>query len=76
MFVTDKKIAEIADDLQSAFEVGSLHSHSSINAIAAHASVELSDNGLPTRQSLCLVVAKVALATWIETMIQTKATLA
>lgn len=76
MFVTDQKIAEIADNMQSAFEVGSLHSHSSINTIAEHAADELADNGLPTRPSLCLVVAKVALAAWIETTIQTKAALA
>lgn len=75
MFVTDKKIAEIADNLQSAFEVGSLHSQSSISKIAAHAADELADSGLPTRRSLCLVVAKVALATWTETTIQTKAAL-
>lgn len=76
MFVKDEKIAEIADNLQSAFEVGSLHSQSKISEIARHAADELADNGLPTRRSLCLVVAKVALATWIETTIQTKATLA
>ena len=75
MFVTDQKIAEMADNLQSAFEVGSLHSQSSIREIAAHAADELADNGLPTRKSLCFVVAKVALATWTETTIQTKAAL-
>ena len=75
MFVTDKKISEIADNLQSAFEVGSLHSQSSISEIAAHAADELADNGLPTRKSLCLVVAKIALAHWIETIMQTKAAL-
>ena len=76
MLVTDKKIAEIASNLQSEFEVGSLHSHSSISEIASHAADELADNGLPTRRSLCLVVAKVALATWIETIMQTKSELA
>lgn len=76
MFVTDQKIAEIADNLQNAFEVGPLHSQSSISEIAAHAADELADNGLPTRRSLCLVVAKVALATWIEKTVQTKAALA
>jgi len=73
MFVTDEKIAEIADNLQSAFEVGSLHSQSSIREIAAHAAEELADNGLPTRKSLCFVVAKVALMNWIEMTMQTKA---
>jgi len=75
MFVTDDKIAEIADNLQSAFEIGLLHSQSKISEIARHAADELADNGLPTRRSLCLVVAKVALATWAEATIQTKATL-
>ena len=76
MFVTDQTIAEIADNLQSAFEVGSLHSRSSISEIANHAADELADAGLPTRRSLCLVVAKVALMTWTETTLQTKAALA
>jgi hypothetical protein len=72
MFVTDQKIAEVADEMQSLFEVGSLHSQSKIGVIARHAEEALADNGLPTRKSLCLVVAKVALMTWHETIHQTK----
>lgn len=72
MFVTDQKIAEVADEMQSLFEVGQLHSQSKIGIIARHAREALADNGLPTRKSLCLVVAKVALMTWQETIHQTK----
>ena len=76
MFVTDQKIAEVADDLQCHFEVGDLHTRSSVKAIAWKAKEELAEHGLPTRQSLCFVVAKVALATWHETVHQVKVELA
>lgn len=66
MFVTDQTIAEVADAMQSDFEVGSLHSQSSIGAIARRAQEELADRGLPTRKSLCFTVAKAALMTWQE----------
>lgn len=72
MFVTDQIIAEVADEMQSNFEVGSLHSQSSIGAIARVAQEQLADRGLPTRKSLCFVVAKVALNTWHETIHQVK----
>tara|TARA_R110000787_G_C13205475_1_gene424524 strand:+ start:409 stop:639 length:231 start_codon:yes stop_codon:yes gene_type:complete len=76
MFVTDKIIANVADEMQSTFEGGTLHSRSKIGEIARHAKEALADNGLPTRQSLCFVVAKVALMTWQETVHGTKAQLA
>ena len=75
MFVTDQKIAEIADEMQSLFEVGDLHTQSSAKAIAWKAKEALADNGFPTRQSLCFVVAKAALMTWQETVHQTKVSL-
>ena len=76
MFVTDKIISEVADGMLNNFESGSLHSRSSIREIASHAKEELADRGLPTRKSLCFVVAKVALMTWHETIHETKVQLA
>ena len=72
MYVTNEKIAEIADNMQPYFEL-SLHSESSLREISAVAAEELANNGLPTRKSLCIVVAKVALNTWIERIMQRKA---
>ena len=76
MFITDQIIANVADEMQSTFEGGTLHSRSKIGVIARHAKEALADNGLPTRQSLCFVVAKVALMTWDETIHDTKCQLA
>lgn len=70
MFITDDKITEIAQEMQSRFEFD-LHSQSSIKKIARVAQEELADRGLPTRKSLCFVVAKNALAIWQETIHQT-----
>lgn len=75
MFVTNAKIAKVAEQMQPLFEIGSLHSRSRIGEIARHAADELADAGLPTRRSLCFTVANVALATWQETIAQTRATL-
>tara|TARA_R110002072_G_scaffold90873_1_gene203107 strand:+ start:566 stop:796 length:231 start_codon:yes stop_codon:yes gene_type:complete len=72
MFVTDQIIAEVADEMQNLFEVGDLHTRSSVKSIAWKAKDALADNGLPTRLSLCFVVAKTALMTWQETVHQTK----
>ena len=72
MFVTDKTISEIADDLQIQFEHGDLHSRSSVHQVARAAIEELADRQLPTRKSLAVVIAKVALATFHETIFQTK----
>ena len=75
MYVKPNQIAEIADNMQPLFESGPLHSRSRIGEIARHAAEELADAGLPTRRSLCFVVAKVALATWQETITQARVTL-
>tara|TARA_R110000787_G_scaffold240905_1_gene347114 strand:+ start:566 stop:796 length:231 start_codon:yes stop_codon:yes gene_type:complete len=72
MFVTNKTILEIAENLQSEFEHGDLHSQSSINEIAKLAQNELLERQLPTRKSLAFVVAKNALNLWHETVFQTK----
>jgi len=72
MFVTDEKIAEVAEDLLPLFEVGDLHSRTKVGKIAIHAKEALQEHGLPTRFSLCCVVAKVALTTWQEQILKTK----
>jgi|TARA_R110000824_G_scaffold18671_1_gene73536 hypothetical protein len=71
MFVTNKIISEIAEDLQSEFEHGDLHSQSSISEIAQVVQNELLERQLPTRKSLAFVVAKNALNLWHETILQT-----
>ncbi len=71
-FVTEQVINDIADELQSSFECGSLHSKSSIPEIGFRARDELADRGLPTRPSLCIVIAKIALMTWRESIHQVK----
>tara|TARA_R110002072_G_scaffold61583_1_gene154873 strand:+ start:196 stop:426 length:231 start_codon:yes stop_codon:yes gene_type:complete len=76
MFVTDKIISEIAEDLQSEFQDGALHSQSSISEIAQVVQNELLERQLPTRKSLAIVIAKNALNLWHETILQTKEKLA
>jgi len=72
MFVSNDTLAEIADDMQSVFET-ILHSQSSIREIADVAQEALADRGLPTRRSLAIVVAKMALMRWHATIEVTKA---
>jgi len=72
MFVSDEIVSEIADDMQSSFEHGDLFSQSPIHVIARTAREHLADRGLPTRKSLSFVIAKLALATFQETIHQTK----
>jgi len=72
MFVTDATIQEIACDMQTDFEIGSLHSQSTINQIARLALEQLADRNLPQRKSLAFVIAKNALMQWQETIHQTK----
>jgi|TARA_R110000851_G_scaffold151192_2_gene292294 hypothetical protein len=73
MFVDDKIIAEIAEDLQADFEIGELHSHSNVQQVARFAQQELADRHLPTRKSLAIVIAKVAMTLWQETILATVA---
>ncbi len=72
MFVTDKKVAEIAEEILPHFEAGDLHSQSRTSEIARHAKEALAENGLPTRWSLCCTVAKVAQTAWREEIIKCK----
>jgi|TARA_R110000824_G_scaffold109107_1_gene256519 hypothetical protein len=76
MFVTNKIISEIAQDLQTDFENGDLHTKSNIHQIAKLVQSELADRQLPTRKSLAIVIAKISLTLWHETVFQTKKTLA
>ena len=64
MFVSHETICDIADDMQSSFEF-SLHSQSSMNEIARVAREHLQERGLPTRASLCRVIAQVARVQWL-----------
>ena len=61
MFVNDKIIAEIAE----------LHSQSNVQQVARFAQQELADRHLPTRKSLAIVIAKVAMTLWQETILAT-----
>ncbi len=60
VFVSEDTINEIADDMQSAFHF-TLHSQSTIAEIVPEAEEQLAARGLPTRASLCVVIAKRAL---------------
>lgn len=66
MFVTDEKISEVAEDLMPIFRHGDLHSQTRLGKVAIHAKEALQDHGLPTRSSLCFVVAKIAMIFWRE----------
>jgi hypothetical protein len=72
MFVTQNQIEEIAEDMHRNTFGFSLFSQSSIKEIANVAQERLADRGLPTRRSLAIVIAKLALALWHETILQTK----
>ena len=71
MFVSDETINEIASDMQSLFEFA-LPSQSSVSEIARAAREELADRGLPTRKSLAVVIAKVALMKGQSTVFEAK----
>jgi len=72
MFVTDEKISEVAEDLMPIFRHGDLHSQTRLGEVAIHAKEALQDHGLPTRSSLCFVVAKVAMMFWQEEILKVK----
>ena len=71
-FVTNKQIAEVAQEILTNFEIGDLHSRSSIKSIVPVAQEALAEANLPTRFSLACLVAKSALAIWQETVFKTK----
>jgi hypothetical protein len=68
MFVTEEQIDAVANELQSSFEVGNLHSQSTIKQILPSAKEALIDAGFPNRSSLAVVVSKIALMKWQSTV--------
>ena len=66
MFVSEKAVNAAADDLIQEFELGSLHSRSSVREILPHAIEVMAEHGMPFRRSLAIVIAKRAQAAWIE----------
>lgn len=72
MFVSESAVNAAADDLLVQFEVGSLHSRSSVREILPHATEIMAERGMPYRRSLAIVIAKRAQAAWIEIVHTTK----
>ena len=66
MFVSENAVNAAADDLIQEFEIGSLHSRSSVREILPHAIETMAEHGMPFRRSLAIVIAKRAQAAWIE----------
>ena len=72
MFVSEKVINEIANDVLVMFEVGDWNSRTPVWEMIPGVLDELADRGLPRRRSLAGLIAKVAAATWAETVLATK----
>ena len=72
MFVSEKVINEIANDVLVMFEVGDWNSRTPVRKMIPGVLDELADRGLPRRRSLAGLIAKVAAATWAETVLATK----
>lgn len=66
MFVSENAVNAAADDLIQEFEIGSLHSRSSVREILPHAIEVMAEHEMPFRRSLAIVIAKRAQAAWIE----------
>jgi len=75
-YVSTERLMEIAGDMQSCFLVGHLHSRSSKNEIALAAKQYLQDDGLPSRPSVCYLVANYARLIWLGQIQQVKNELA
>ena len=71
MFLTTDHIESVATDLLPSFEVGNLNTRTPRRVVAAAAREALADRHLPTRRSLCYVVADVARVMWRATVIDT-----
>ena len=71
MFITPQKIEDISNELLINFEF-SLTSVSKLTEIADIVQQHMADNNLPTRFSLCLVIAKVMKAKWANRTLKTK----
>jgi hypothetical protein len=66
MFISENAVNAAADDLIQEFEIGSLHSRSSVREILPHAIEVMAEHEMPFRRSLAIVIAKRAQAAWIE----------
>jgi len=74
MFVTDDNIDALSTDIaETCWEVNSF---STVRQILPHVFDAMSDAGMPKRKSLAIVIAKMTLAKWHESIVQHKATLA
>jgi len=74
MFVTDDKIDALSTDIaENCWEVTSF---STVGQILPHVIDAMADEGLPNRKSLAIVIAKMTLAKWHESIVQTKAAIA
>ena len=69
-FISDDTVDEIAEDMQGSFHTV-LHSQSTIPQIAFWVRREMEDRGLPTRKSLCFLIARRALLKWHLTIQET-----
>jgi hypothetical protein len=66
MFISENAVNAAADDLIQEFEIGSLHSRSSVREILPHAIEVMAEHEMPFRRSLAIVIAKRAQAAWAE----------
>jgi len=64
-YVSDRRAYEVALDTLTLFEAGNLHSRSSTRQVARCVQRILTDEGLSTRWSLCLLIAKHAQIMWL-----------
>ena len=71
-YISDETAHQIALDMQNCFMFGNLHSQSTIPEIAVRVRDELLDRRITARRSLCLMIAKMALAQWHGTIMLTK----
>ena len=65
-YLTAAELSEVAQSVQVNFEFN-LTTRSTIHEVAAVVKEELQDRNWPTRPSLCLAIAKLAQALWVET---------
>ena len=72
-YVSDERAHMVARETLAAFTAGNLHSRSSLLDIARRVRDILADEGLNTRWSLCVMIAKRARYMWFARVRNTKA---
>lgn len=72
-YVSDERAYMVARETLTAFTAGNLYSRSSLPDIARRVRDILADEGLSTRWSLCLMIAKQARAMWFARVRNTRA---